>query len=588
MPSGAAAAPGAPVRCPAVVHRLDYEGELAIVMGAGGAVAGYAVADDVTARDLQGREAQWTRAKGADGFCPYGPWITTADEVADAGALSLRTWVNGDLRQDASTSDLIFGIDALVAFIAETCTLYPGDLILTGTPEGVGYAMDPPQYLADGDVVRIEIEGLGSIEHAIAVGLMGQLRPLSIGEVLDVAFKLYFRNWWRLSAAVALVILPVEVVNVLIRSSTIDSVSGGTIYFRDRTAYHNGEIAIAILTLAVSLIIVGFVFRAASEAYMGRRPEMRASMRFALRRIHLLLWTDLVELVPLAAALILLYVAIGPAAVAILIVPVIWLLISWAVAVPALIVEGRVGTRALRRSFELVKGRWWSTFAIVLVGIGLVELVSGFLITLVAGLILSGASSLGVFLVVTFFIGMVVAALILPITVCVTTTLYYDLRVRKEGLDLSLTLDSLGLPGADEAALTWVAPAGGGQVWAPPPPAGQPLPPPTGPPQSFAPPPSTASHRRHRWVSRCHHRSGSRYRRRRGSRCRLRPGSRFHRRRGSRCATAGQPLPPPAGQPLPPPSGQPLPPPPHQPSPPPAPPPPPSAAARGLGATGLA
>ncbi len=168
MPSGAAAAPGAPVRCPAVVHRLDYEGELAIVMGAGGAVAGYAVADDVTARDLQRREAQWTRAKGADGFCPYGPWITTADEVADAGALSLRTWVNGDLRQDASTSDLIFGIDALVAFIAETCTLYPGDLILTGTPEGVGYAMDPPQYLADGDVVRIEIEGLGSIEHAIA------------------------------------------------------------------------------------------------------------------------------------------------------------------------------------------------------------------------------------------------------------------------------------------------------------------------------------------------------------------------------------------------------------------------------------
>jgi acylpyruvate hydrolase len=169
MPSGAAAAPGAPVRCPTVVQRLDYEGELAVVLGADGAIAGYAVADDVTARDLQGREAQWTRAKGADGFCPYGPWITTADEIADAGALSLRTWVNGDLRQDASTSDLIFGVDALVSFIAQTCTLYPGDLILTGTPEGVGYAMDPPQFLADGDVVRIEIEGLGAIEHRIEV-----------------------------------------------------------------------------------------------------------------------------------------------------------------------------------------------------------------------------------------------------------------------------------------------------------------------------------------------------------------------------------------------------------------------------------
>ncbi len=169
-PSGAAIAPGGPVRCPAVVQRLDYEGELAVVLGSDNRVAGYAVANDVTARDLQGREMQWTRAKGADDFCPYGPWITTADEISDPGALSLRTWVNGDLRQDASTSDLIFGVDALVAFIAETCTLYPGDLILTGTPEGVGYAMDPPQLLADGDVVRIEIEGLGAIEHPIQVG----------------------------------------------------------------------------------------------------------------------------------------------------------------------------------------------------------------------------------------------------------------------------------------------------------------------------------------------------------------------------------------------------------------------------------
>ena len=156
------------MRCPPVVRRLDYEGELAVVMGAGGRVAGYAVADDVTARDLQRREPQWTRAKGADGFCPYGPWITTADEVPDPHALRLRTWVNGDLRQDSSTSDLIFTVPELVDFISETCTLEPGDLILTGTPSGVGFAMDPPAFLAGGDVVRIEIEGLGSIEHPIA------------------------------------------------------------------------------------------------------------------------------------------------------------------------------------------------------------------------------------------------------------------------------------------------------------------------------------------------------------------------------------------------------------------------------------
>jgi acylpyruvate hydrolase len=167
LPSSAAA-PGAAVRCPEVVRRLDYEGELAVVIGAGGAVAGYAVADDVSARDLQGREPQWTRAKGADDFCPYGPWVTTADEVPDPHALSLRTWVNGELRQDSSTSNLIFGVAELVAFIAETCTLEPGDLILTGTPAGVGMSLDPPRFLAAGDVVRIAIERLGAIEHSIA------------------------------------------------------------------------------------------------------------------------------------------------------------------------------------------------------------------------------------------------------------------------------------------------------------------------------------------------------------------------------------------------------------------------------------
>ena len=163
-----AVAPNAAVRAPAVVRRLDYEGELAVVMGADGDVAGYAIADDLSARDLQGREPQWTRAKGFDGSCPYGPWITTADEIDDPHALALRTWVNGEVRQDSTTADLIFNVPQLVAFLRETCTLEPGDLILTGTPSGVGMALDPPQFLAPGDVVRIEIERLGSIEHAVA------------------------------------------------------------------------------------------------------------------------------------------------------------------------------------------------------------------------------------------------------------------------------------------------------------------------------------------------------------------------------------------------------------------------------------
>ena len=137
-------------------------------MGPGGEVAGFAVADDLTARDLQRAERQWTRAKGFDGACPFGPWITTADEVAEPGNLALRTWINGELRQDSNTSDLIFGVPEIVAFISETITLEPGDLILTGTPSGVGMYFDPPRFLGSGDVVRIEIEGLGVIEHAVA------------------------------------------------------------------------------------------------------------------------------------------------------------------------------------------------------------------------------------------------------------------------------------------------------------------------------------------------------------------------------------------------------------------------------------
>jgi acylpyruvate hydrolase len=159
--------PAGPVRCPAAVRRLDYEAELAVVIGAGGRIAGWAVADDASARDLQRREPQWTRAKGFDSSCPWGPWITTVDELPDARGLRIGSWVNGEQRQDSTTDDLIFGPEELVDFISETCTLEPGDVILTGTPEGVGMAMDPPRFLAPGDVVRIEIERLGAIEHPI-------------------------------------------------------------------------------------------------------------------------------------------------------------------------------------------------------------------------------------------------------------------------------------------------------------------------------------------------------------------------------------------------------------------------------------
>src|SRR5918999_684121 len=141
-----AAPPNAPVRCPAVVKRLDYEGELAVVIGPArpdGAVAGYAVANDLSARDLQKREGQWTRAKGADGFCPFGPWVTTVDEVPEPGNLFLRTWVNGELRQDGRTNDLLFSTDQVANHIPAAGDPGPGNRTLPDKQGGGGAAFEP-------------------------------------------------------------------------------------------------------------------------------------------------------------------------------------------------------------------------------------------------------------------------------------------------------------------------------------------------------------------------------------------------------------------------------------------------------------
>ena len=166
-PDSSSTDPGGVVHPPAVTRQLDYEGELAAVMGAGGEVAGYAIADDLSARDIQRSEPQWSRAKGFDDSCPWGPWITTADAGVSPAGLRLRTLVNDEVRQDASTADMIFDIPTVVSFIGETCTLEPGDLILTGTPSGVGIARGDSGLLSPGDVVRIEIDQLGAIEHTI-------------------------------------------------------------------------------------------------------------------------------------------------------------------------------------------------------------------------------------------------------------------------------------------------------------------------------------------------------------------------------------------------------------------------------------
>jgi 2-keto-4-pentenoate hydratase/2-oxohepta-3-ene-1,7-dioic acid hydratase in catechol pathway len=161
---------------PEVSTAIDYEAELTIVIGKGGKgirkadamkhVWGYTIINDVTARDWQGRHSQWLLGKSFDTFCPMGPWIVSADEM-DGQNTDVKCWVNGELRQDANTKDFIFDIPTLIECISAGITLYPGDLIATGTPAGVGIGYKPPKYLKSGDVVKIEIGGIGVIENPL-------------------------------------------------------------------------------------------------------------------------------------------------------------------------------------------------------------------------------------------------------------------------------------------------------------------------------------------------------------------------------------------------------------------------------------
>lgn len=163
--SDALARPFAEVTVPAhLAQQADYEGELAVVIGEDGSIAGYAVMNDFSQRDWQYRTQQWLQGKNLDASSGFGPWLTTADEVDPvAESAVLRTWVNGELRQEHSVADLVFNPQELVDYINQFTTLKAGDVIVTGTPEGVGHGMTPPQYLRDGDEIRIAVDGLGEI-----------------------------------------------------------------------------------------------------------------------------------------------------------------------------------------------------------------------------------------------------------------------------------------------------------------------------------------------------------------------------------------------------------------------------------------
>ena len=169
--------PGSPVTRPRATEMLDLECELAVVIGrrasriaasdASKVIFGYTVLNDVTMRDLQREDRQWLRAKGSDGFAPMGPVVVTADELGDTRSIGLRSSVNGETWQDSSTAEMIFDVATIVSFASRTITLEPGDVIATGTPAGVGHYQSPPRYLADGDVMRCEIDGIGAIENPV-------------------------------------------------------------------------------------------------------------------------------------------------------------------------------------------------------------------------------------------------------------------------------------------------------------------------------------------------------------------------------------------------------------------------------------
>ena len=168
--------PDAAVEMPAASIAIDYEAELTVVIGKGGKgiskadalqhVWGYTIINDVTARDWQGRHSQWLLGKSFDTFCPMGPWLVSADEL-DGTNTRVRCYVNDELRQDAATTDLIFDIPTLIETLSAGITIYPGDLIATGTPVGVGIGFKPPKYLKSGDMLRVEIDGIGALSNPV-------------------------------------------------------------------------------------------------------------------------------------------------------------------------------------------------------------------------------------------------------------------------------------------------------------------------------------------------------------------------------------------------------------------------------------
>jgi hypothetical protein len=309
------------------------------------------------------------------------------------------------------------------------------------------------------------------------------LRPLRVGEILDVCINIFTKNFLTFLRLVLILVVPVQAIGVLVLVATVPradllssgfgNTSGRTISSADAPAFIGGQIVVAVLALVLYGIATAACFKAVGDAYLGRRPDWRSSLRFAARRFHSVLWvTVMIQVLATLAAIF-------------LIAPGVWLWFSWSVSIPVLLFEGLKGRRALRRSFQLVKGRWWKTAGAIVCGYLIALVVGGVLQGVVGALVFTGAgdSVLGTALINALGKG-IGQLFTTPFPAAVTAVVYYDLRVRKEGFDLQLLAERLGVsPPAGVASASPIPSAGASvPVWErgtegfPPPPPPPPAP----------------------------------------------------------------------------------------------------------------
>jgi hypothetical protein len=319
-----------------------------------------------------------------------------------------------------------------------------------------------------------------------------QLRPLGLGEILDAGIKIYRNKFATMLKAVAVVIVPVQVLNILVTLSlpdTTTTTTGTSTTTSDGSGWAGvaALLLIFVITVVSSALAEAACLKAVSDTYVGTETDWRASLRFGFHRLGSLLWLTLLHGVLLLLAF------------AACIVPGIWLYAAWSVAVPALLIEGTRGFKALGRSFNLVRGRWWPTAGTLLLANILAAAVSFGFGLLALPFVFTGRDNEFVFDLANGIFGAVASVLTIPFVAAVVAVIYFDLRVRKEGFDLQLMAQRIGAPprAVTPTPMPWSSqPApgfGGGWTPPPPPPGWTPPhpPPPSGPPPG--PPPGPRS-----------------------------------------------------------------------------------------------